>query len=253
MKRIKIDSQARSNFLLSNVILLTDFNERLEEIGRDWIKSFILRYEFYLYGLDKLPKTKDKKLHKQEIDSLPDKEGRLKKAIKKCFNEFVKKDGQSALDGLNKDLSKMVSEYGLGPEVVAPLSTLLISGYWEPPKRPFFIRPINDCVKNNSIILELGPQTTLKDIEEGWKEIDSIKKKLWPKNVIQRVTENRIKSRALGFIALVNKNKNSGELTREIWDNCEEGGDDISVKSDRRRSSRIRTAKNRLKKRLKMT
>lgn len=251
MKRIKIDSQARLNFLLSNAMFLPDFNERLEEIKNDWIKSFILPYDFYLYGLNKISKTKDYQLYRKEIDSLPDKEERLKKAIKKCFDEFIKKDGKRALNGLNKDLIKMTRDYNLGIEVANSLATLLISGYWEPPKRPFFIPSTEDCIKNKNIVIEIGPQTTCKDIEEGWKEIEEIRKKLWPNNIIQRVTENRIRSRALGFSALVNKNKNSGKLAREIWDSDEEV--DISIKSDRKRSGRIRAAKNRLKKRLKMT
>lgn len=249
MKNKKIDSQARSNFLLSNAMFLPGFHQELEEIGRNWIKSFILPYEFNLYGLDKLEEIKNKKLHKKEIDNSPNVDIQIKKSIKKCFDDFIKKDGQNSLNELNKDLLNFANKYGLGSEVVIPLSTMLVARYWEPPKRPFFIQPVEDCIKNNNIILEIGPQTTCKDIVENWKEIEGLRKKLWPKNVIQRVTEKKIKSRAIGFLATVNKKLTATEITEKLWDNEE---DDITISADRKRNSKVRTSKSRFKKRLKL-
>lgn len=250
MKNIKINSQTRSNFLLSNAMFMPGFYDRLEEIGRNWINSLIIPYDFYFYGLDKINEINNKSLHKKKIDNAPNKDLRLKQAINKCFDEFIKKDGQDALNGLNKELREFASTYGLGSEIVEPLSILLVAGYWDPPKRPFFISPLEDCLKNNKIVLEIGPQTTCKDIVENWEEIENIRKKLWPKNVVHRVTERKIKSRGLGFLALINKKGNAGDLVRKLWDDENDWGQ-ISAKLDKQRAGRIRVAKNRFIKKLK--
>ena len=105
-------------------------------------------------------------------------------------------------------------------------------------------------LKNNKIVLEIGPQTTCKDIVENWEEIENIRKKLWPKNVVHRVTERKIKSRGLGFLALINKKGNAGDLVRKLWDDENDWGQ-ISAKLDKQRAGRIRVAKNRFIKKLK--
>ena len=89
MKNIKINSQTRSNFLLSNAMFMPGFYDKLEEIGRNWINSFILSYDFYFYGLDKMNEIKNKSLHKKKTNNAPNKDLRLKQAINKCFDEFI--------------------------------------------------------------------------------------------------------------------------------------------------------------------
>ena len=271
MKNIKINSQKRSNFLIGKSILHDNFQTELSEITREHTKACIHDYMFYFYELHK--PIVDEDSHREKIDNLPNKQERITASIKKCFDEYITKCGKEALAYLKQDIVELVKKYQLGNEFIEPLFTLSVSGYWDPPKMMFNIRPLEECKNSNSIILEIGQQTTLKDIKENWNEIEKIRKKIWPENKIERITKKTLEDDAIWLASLLIKHnakiKNEENeilgidkdgsylededidkkyfekdvfVMQEIWP------DASSPKTDKKRINRLRTIRSRVKK-----
>jgi len=110
--------------------------------------------------------------------------------IKDYIKEFENKNGENSIKRLTKDVFKLINDSDLGSN-------------WFIPYLFFFLTEKEEPIPNNSfsikkgykrLSIEIYPHTDLEDIKKNWKEIENLKKEVWPSTRKIKITKKSIEN-----------------------------------------------------------
>lgn len=230
----KVSLQGRMKYLLVKHYALTSLGYPLVDMMDSW-------------GLDNDERSLTRELDKA-IGGYSNNEIKEIKALKV---NFINKIGiRKYKEKFLPDISKLLFHLGMGKEWLQPFADFLISGKLICPKSSLYLEGIEKSKKCNGIIVSIGPHTTLEDIKYNWKEIEKMKKVLWPQIKCLKVSHNSIQNLYIQvnelFSGSLNKEtrrngKTDSEKVIDYWPDAK----NISKYHDKKRINNLRQIRKR--------
>lgn len=190
------------------------------------------------------------------------KEKDIPKVVNKLRDQFINKIGLNKYkQEYLKDVKDILFIYGLGKEWISPIADFMITQWIDFPDSMLFLEDLEMCKEEKSIIISLGPHSTLDDIKYNWQAIEEMKKALWPDIKCERVSINKMDNLIMFITDMVSegmrrdlkeKKQTDYEKIIEYWQYREgKSNQDISRSADKKRVNILRQTRRRFTKEMK--